>query len=134
MHQRAVNLSKFDGNLFSSSLPSKSKKKTYLNRSKSLRKKSIQLINEIYSQMKRNGKSEYYKKQEKLLEGFNGMVTETPAPSPFPTGVPGRGVYDTHVYFSDISVCPVSGPMSFSDSRPVSTMSFYTAQCETRTD
>ncbi|KAF3526160.1 hypothetical protein F2Q69_00047782 [Brassica cretica] len=37
----------------------------------------------------------------------------TLAPSPFPTGVPGRGVKDTHVYFPDISVCPVTGPMSF---------------------
>ncbi|WZY94931.1 hypothetical protein YC2023_067260 [Brassica napus] len=30
-------------------------------------------------------------------------LTETPAPSPFPTVVPGRGVEDTHVYFPDIS-------------------------------
>ncbi|KAF3514048.1 hypothetical protein F2Q69_00004687 [Brassica cretica] len=29
------------------------------------------------------------------------------------TGVPRRGVKDTHVYYPDITVCPVTGPMSF---------------------
>ncbi|WZZ14508.1 hypothetical protein YC2023_107597 [Brassica napus] len=47
--------------------------------------------------------------------------TETPTHSPFPTGVPGRGVKDTHVYFPDISVCPVTGLMSFGT---------YTAQAD----
>lgn len=38
------------------------------------------------------------------------IQTVTPAPSPFPTGVPGHGVKDTHVYIPDISVCFVTGP------------------------